>query len=265
MQSSHGMFIHLDPITGIVEPYADSVQNILKAKQIPSVTPLGSMCFHATVHLNVSGFHYQTTPAVEGRRGCKPAGYRDVRRVTARLLSNIYKKETRFVWRFCDVSEMGAQPVTIQNLQSKNSIWQWCNKTKYSHSNDDWTCYSESVIDELEEMWQKDDDNFELDVTTGIAVKAIIVNRGEMFHKQRDRITGNERWVRRILMQQSEIDKIRNDCNENCPDDMCPICICNFSENTSLPTIKLNCSHVFHQACLAPLNDKRCPMCRTPY
>jgi hypothetical protein len=258
------MFIHLDPITGIVEPYTDNVQTILKGKQIPSATHLGSMCFNATVHLNQSGAHHQTTPAWGGR-GSKPAGYREVRRVTERLLSNLYKKETSGRWRFCDSSEPGSHSVTIQNLRSKSSVWQWCSKTRYSQLNDDWICYSENVIDELEEMWQKDDNNFELDVTTGIAVKTITVNRRDMFHKQRDKITGNARWVRRILMQESEIYQIRNDRNDNCPDDMCPICICNFSENVSLPTIKLDCGHVFHQACLAPVNDKRCPMCRAPY
>ena len=264
MESSHGMFIHLDPITGIVEPYTDNVQTILQGKLIPSATYLGSLCFHATVHFNSSGAHYQTTPALGGGRGGKPAGYREVRRVTARLMSNLHKKETSGGWRFCDVSEMGSQSVTIQNLQSKSSVWQWCSKTRYSYCNDDWVCYSENVIDELEEMWQKDD-NFELDVTTGIVVKTITVNREDMFHKQKDKITGNARWVRRILMKQSEIDKIRNDCNNNCPDDVCPICICNFSENVSLPTIKLDCGHDFHQACLAPVEDKKCPLCRTPY
>lgn len=264
METSHGMFIHLDPITGIVEPYTNNVQTILRVKQIPSATNMGSMCFNATVQLNPSGAHYQTTPAWGGR-GSKPAGYREVRRVTARLLSNLYKKETSDGWRFCDSSEPGSHSIAIQNLQSKSSVWQWCSKTRYSQLNDDWICYSENVIDELEEMWQKDDNNFELDVTTGIAVKTITVNRGDMFHKQRDKITGNARWVRRILMQQSEIDQIRKDRNDNCPDDMCPICICNFSENVSLPAIKLDCGHVFHQSCLAPVNDKRCPMCRAPY
>lgn len=260
-----GMFIHLDPNTGIVEPYMNNVQTILKGKRIPSATHLGSMCFNATVHLNPSGAHYQTTPAWGGGRGGKPAGYREIRRVTARLLSNLYKKKTSGGWRFCDLSEPGSQSVTLQNLQSKSSVWQWCSKTIYSQCNDDWICYSENVMDELEAMWQKDDNDFELDVTTGIVVKTITVNRGDVFHKQRDKITGNARWVRRILMQQSEIDRIRNDRNANWSDDMCPICICNFSENVSLPTIKLDCGHVFHQACLAPVNDKRCPMCRAPY
>lgn len=257
------MFIHLDPITGIVEPYTENVQNILKLKKIPSSTPLGSMCFHAVVHLNPSGSHYQTTPALVG--GGKPSGYREVRRVTARLLSNLYKKETSIGWRFCNLLDEGAQSITIQNLQSKSSIWQWCGKMRYSKYNNNWICYSENVIKELEEMWQKDNNDFKLDVTTGIAVKTIIVNRSDMFHTQQDRITGNKRWVRRILMQQSEIDKIRRDCKENCPDDICPICICNFSENASLPTIKLECGHIFHRACLAPVIDKRCPICRTSY
>ena len=266
VESSLTMFIHLDPITGIVEPYAENVQHILKSKQIPSATPLWAMCFHATVYLNPSGAHYQTTPALVGvRGGGKSGGYREVLIVTARLLSNLYKKETSGGWRFCDSLAEGAQSITMQNLQSKIYVWQWCSKTRYSYFNDDWILYSENVIDGLEELWQKDDDDFELDVTTGIAVKTITVKRKDMFHKQRDKITGNARWVRRILMQQCEIDKIRNDCKEDCPDDMCPICMCDFAENASLPTIKLKCGHVFHQACLAPSNDKRCPMCRAPY
>jgi hypothetical protein len=265
METSKSMFIHLDPITGVIEPYTNNVQEILKRKRIPSATHLGSMCFNATIHLNQHGFHQQTTPAWGGGRGGKPAGYREVRRVTARQLSNLYKKETSGGWRFCDLSEPGSQSITVQKLKNKSSVWQWCTKTGYSQCNDDWICYSENVIDELEEMWQKDDNNFELDVTTGIVVKTIIVNRKDVFHNQIDKITGNSRWVRRISMRQSEIDRIRNDRIDNCPEDMCPICICNFSENMALPTIKLGCGHVFHQACLAPVNDARCPMCRASY
>lgn len=258
-------FYHLDPVTGIVEPYTDDVQNILKGKNIPSSIFLGSICFHATVHLRASGSHYQTTPAFGRGRGGKSIGHREVRRMTPRLLGNLYKKRTGDGWRFCSKSDIEAQSVQVHNLESKVAIWQWCSKSKYSYKNNDWYCYSEYVNDDLEEMWQRDNSDFELNVTTGITTKIVKVNRNEMFYTQQDKDTGNTRLVRRALMNEREVKILRDECKKNCPDDICAICISHFTENTSLPTCNLNCGHIFHQACLAPLKDKRCPMCRTEY
>ena len=264
--SMHGMYIHLDPTTGVVEPYSDEVQGMLKMKCVPSQTFLGSKCFNATVHLRPDGAHYQTTPPAIGPRGGKPAGYRQVRRITARLLSNLYKINTPHGWRFTSNYRDGI-PVSINSANNRVATWQWCTETSYTSDNDKWICYESNVNDALEEAWTNDGhDNFELIIPVGISNKKIIVNRANAFFRQYDTENPtNQRWVRRILMELADVQGIRDSSTQNCPDDVCAICICSYEETSMVPRRSLPCNHTFHCACLAPIIDKRCPMCRAPF
>lgn len=263
--SMHGMYIHLDPKTGVVEPYSNEIQDVLKMQNVPSDNSLGPKCFHATVHLRPEGSHYQTTPPVTGPRGeGKPSGYRQVRRITARLLSDLYKIHTLHGWRF---SSDGGVPVSIDCPINRVATWQWCTQTSYTPDNDKWVCYESNVNDDLEEAWTNGGhDNFELIIPVGISNKKIIVDRTSALFRQHDTVTPrNQRWVRRILMELADVQKIRNASIDNCPDDVCAICICSYEEASMAPRRSLPCSHTFHCACLAPINDKRCPLCRAPF
>lgn len=260
----HGMYIHMDPTTGVVEPYSNEIQDILKMKYVPSETFLGSKCFNATVHLRPDGVHYQTTPPVFGPRGGgKPPGYRQVRRITARLLSTIYKTNTPHGWRFSNNGER----MSINSPNNRVATWQWCTQTSYTPNNDKWVCYESNVNDDLEEAWTNEGhDNFELIIPVGISSKKIIVDRASAFFRQHDteRHT-NQRWVRRILMELADVQSIRDSSTHNCPDDVCAICICSYTETLMAPRRSLACNHTFHCACLAPIIDKRCPLCRGPF
>ena len=265
--SIHGMYIHLDPTTGAVEPYSNEIQDILKMKQVPSETFLGSKCFNATVHLRPEGAHYQTTPGVGGSRGGgKPPGHREVRRITSRLLNAIYKIQTPNGWRFCSDSSTGV-PVSINCPNNRVATWQWCTQPSYTPDNDKWVCYESNVNDDLEEAWTNEGhDNFELIIPVGISNKKIVVDRSSAFFRQYDtEKTTNQRWVRRILMELADVQRIRDASIENCPDDVCAICICSYEETSMAPRRSLPCNHTFHCACLAPIINKRCPLCRAPF
>lgn len=264
--SMHGTYVHLDPTTGDVEPYSREVQEILKTKPIPSDTPLGKLCFNATIHLRQDGAHYQTTPATHGPHGRgKPAGYRQIKRITGRLLSNLYKTHTPPQgWRFSTSGE----PVSIMSSSNKVATWQWCTTTYYTAENDKWVCYESNVSDDLEEAWTNEgnDGDFEVIVPVGISNKRIIVKRDDVVFRQHDVDTPrNQRWVRRILMDLLEVQRIRDCSSQNCPDDVCAICICSYTETSMIPRRTLSCNHTFHCACLAPILDKRCPLCRAPF
>ncbi len=262
----HGMFIHLDPISGVVEPYSSDIQEILKEQSTPSDIYLGSKCFNATVHLRENGAHYQTTPEISGPRGGKPGGYREVRQVTARLLSTNNKIQTSEGWRF---STRGGSPIELVALPINNRVatWQWCALPNFSPDMEDWICYESDVNDNLERAWTiEGNDNFELVIPVGITSKRIIVDRSHAFFRQQDtEISTNQRWVRRILMEETWVSRIRDSSMHNCPDDVCAICICTYTETPMISRRTLPCKHTFHCACLAPIRDKRCPLCRAQF
>lgn len=262
----HGMFIHLDPTSGVVEPYTSDIQEILKQKSIPSEIHLGSKCFNATIHLRENGAHYQTTPAIRGPRGGKPRGYREVRQVTACFLSTNHKIQTPQGWRFSTTG--GGIPIESVTLSTnKVALWQWCTLPNFSPDTEDWVCYESAVSDSLEKAWTTEGaDNFELVIPVGITNKRIIVNRSHAFFRQQDtEITKNQRWVRRILMEETLVSRMRTEAMHNCPDDVCAICICTYTQTPMIPRTTLPCNHTFHSACLAPIIDKRCPMCRAEF
>ena len=266
--SMHGMYIHMDPINGVVEPYSIEVQDILKMKSIPSDTFLGSRCFNATVHLRKDGAHYQTTPGIGGPRGGKAPGYRQVKRVTSRLLSVLYKIHTpQNAWRFSSSDGEYIVPMSLNLPINRVAMWQWCTESSVSSDMEKWVCYESNVNDDLEEAWTNEgSDNFECVTPVGITNKRIIVNRSNAFFRQQDTENPtNQRWVRRILMEMSDVQSIRDSSLHNCPDDVCAICICNYKETPMIPRRTLPCNHMFHCACLAPIIDKRCPMCRAPF
>lgn len=264
----HGMYIHMDPTTGAVEPYSIEIQEILKTKSIPSDTFLGSKCFNATVHLRRDGAHYQTTPPITGPRGCgKPPGYRQVKRITSRMLSTHYKISTPQGWRFSSNGGERIEPISINSPNNRVATWQWCTQSSFTSDMDKWVCYECNVNDDLEEAWiNEGNDDFELVIPIGISSKRIIVDRTYAFFRQHDtEIPTNQRWVRRILMEISQVQTLRDSYIHNCPDDVCAICICTYTETSMLPRRTLPCNHTFHSACLAPITDKRCPMCRAPF
>ena len=196
--SIHGMYIHLDPTTGVVEPYSNEIQDMLKMKCVPSDTFLGSKCFHATVHLRPEGSHYQTTPPVTGPRGGgKPPGYRQVRRITARLLSGLYKIHTPHGWRFASNSSDGGVPLSIVCPNNRVATWQWYTQASYTPDNDKWVCYESNVNDDLEKAWTNEGhENFELIIPVGISSKKIVVDRSSAFFRQHDtENTTNQRWA----------------------------------------------------------------------
>ena len=266
------MYIHIDPISGIVEPYTDDVQEILNNKPIPSETYLGPTCFNATVHLIQNGNHFQTTPAISMlRRGGKPPGYREVRRVTSRSASNLFKRKTTDGWRFCNDFDNNnphliKEQVVLNMPNNRVPTWQWCSVNSLSPHAQNWICYERAVNHDLEEAWASEgNDNFELIISVGITNKRIIIDRSRAFFLQEDVVTGNKRWVRRILLELADVEAQRSTSIGNCPDDICAICICTHAETPMLPRTTLPCKHTFHAACLAPLLDKRCPMCRASF
>lgn len=237
-------------------------------KSIPSDTYLGSKCFNATVHLTEDGEHYQTTPGIwtsQNRR--KVPGYRQVRRVEARLSSALYKISTPHGWRFSSTSGRPIEPMSLSMPYDRVATWQWCTGPIITSDTTTWVCYESGVNDDLEEAWATEgNDNFELVITVGITNKRIIVNRSDAFFCQQDTENPtNLRWVRRILMEMSDVQNIRDLSMHNCPDDVCAICICTYTETPMIPRKTLPCTHVFHGACLAPIVDKRCPMCRVSF
>ena len=259
--SMHGTYVHLNPDTGVVEPYSEEVQQILKTKPIPSDTHLGKTCFNATVHLRPDGAHYQTTPASTGPRGRgKPGGYRQIRRITGRLLSHLYKTHTPQGWRFSTSGEN----VSVLSSNNKVATWQWCTSTWYTAENDKWVCYESNVNDDLEEAWTNEgSDGFEVIIPVGISNKKIVVKQHHVIFRQHDvDVPQNQRCVRRVLMDISEVQRIREESSTNCPDNVCAICICSYTETSMLPRRTLSCNHTFHCACLAPIVVKRCPLCR---
>jgi hypothetical protein len=255
----------MDPVTGVVEPYSNEIQRILNMKSVPSETFLGSKCFNATVHLQEDGAHYQTTPAIRSGRGyAKPHGYRQVRKITNNLPSTLYKTHTRHGWRF---SSSSGEHVLINYPKNQVAVWQWCTEPSFTPDADKWVCYETNVNDALEIAWRNEgNDNFELVIQVGISNKRIIINRNNAFFRQHDtEIHTNQRWVRRIFMELSEVQSIRDSSSHNCPDDVCAICLCSYTETAMTPRKTLPCNHIFHHACLAPIIQKHCPLCRAPF
>ncbi len=258
-------YLHLDPVTGVVEPYSNDIQRILNMKSIPSETFLGSRCFNATVHLQEDGAHYQTTPAISSGRGYgKPPGYRQVRKITSSLPSTLYKTHTPYGWRF---SSSSGEHVLIHYPKNQVAVWQWCSEASFTADADKWVCYETSVNDALEMAWRNEgSDDFELVIAVGISNKRITINRNNAFFRQNDtKIHTNQRWVRRIFMEQSDLQCIRDSSSQNCPDGVCAICLSGYTETTMTPRKTLPCNHIFHCVCLTPIVEKRCPLCRVPF
>lgn len=249
------MFVHLDPISGVVEPYSNDIQEQLKMQCIPSDVNLGSKCFNATIHLRENGKHYQTTP---GLSGAKQPGYRQVRRVTARLISKLFKTRTEEGWRFCTDTDTHKEAIALNVPNNRVAAWQWCSIAHISPHAQHWLSYESGVNEALEEAWTTDpNENFHLIAQVNNRRTRIIIDHANAFFVQEDIATGKQNWVRRILVEIPEI--------QQHPNDTCAICICNFSETALLPHRTLPCNHTFHCECLTPMVDKKCPMCRASF
>lgn len=264
------MIVSLNPRTGVIEPYSEDIQADLRSKSVPSSTFLGSKCFQATVHLVPSGEHYQTTPLQVSRGQCvKHPGYRQVRNITTALVWQSYKVLTPNGWRFCCANHPEAQRIVFDLPNNRVHVWQWCSETTLSMDDRDWRCYESAVNQSLESIWDRlsggVDDAFDLVIPVGITTKRISVDRSHVFFQQQDLRTGNTRWVRRVQMELLDLQNIRTMALQTCPTDTCSICITEFTETPLLPRHQLRCGHWFHSACLAPLHDDRCPLCRTPF
>ena len=248
------MFVHLNPISGVVEPYSNDIQETLNSTWAGGIhyssIYLGSKCFHATVFFDRYDKHYQTTPAIQG---AKPPGYRQVRRVTN--VSTLFQHNTPMGWRFCNSDDLGAQPTVIRMPHARVPSWQWCTVTSISPNDTDWISYNTTLNDDLEEIWTTEGDNFVFVCDTN---KRIFVDRSSVFFREEDTATGNTRWVRRILVELSD-----NRKTQHSEEDVCAICICDFSDD-AMTTETLMCNHTFHCACLARLIEKKCPLCRAP-
>lgn len=260
------MFVHLDPVSGSVEPYTDEVQQILSNRPIPSQTFLGNICFNATIYLTDDGEHYQTTPAIP--QGRKQPGYREIRRVTDVSHFELFKVKTQQGWRFCNDTtiDINKKSVTLKPIHNRAATWQWCTKSFISLHEEDWMCYESFVNQDLEKQWTMHENvSFQLTFPIGITNKQIFVDRRSAFFFQEDTKSKKHRWVRRILMDQTDLQHLRTKSLKHCPDGLCSICICNYSETTMMPRKTLSCSHTFHCACLAHVINKMCPLCRTPF
>jgi hypothetical protein len=109
------MFVHLNPITGVLEPYAEEVQARLRASAVPNARVfLGNLCFQATVHLRADGNHFQTTPSFyNSRGGYKPHGYREVRLVGDDTVQ-LYITNTSDGWRFTSDPRKGVARKVVE-------------------------------------------------------------------------------------------------------------------------------------------------------
>lgn len=261
------LFVHLNPITGIVEPYTDKVQALLRASAVPSEHFLGNLCLQATVHLCTDGNHFQTTPRVRVGRSYKREGYREVRSVATGDTA-CYVTETLNGWRFSSGND--GSPVRIVMPRRRVPVWQWCTTRNISTNEVDWVAYAAAVDEKLENLCHTAlselRGQFELAVDVGVTRKIIEVDLARMYYIQRDAQTGATRWVRRILVEQDDLERERAEREAACPtDDVCAICLASFVETCDLPRTTLPCSHVFHAACLAPCVDARCPLCRASW
>jgi hypothetical protein len=254
------MFVHLNPITGVLEPYAEEVQARLRASAVPNARVfLGNLCFQATVHLRADGNHFQTTPSFyNSRGGYKPHGYREVRLVgddTAQL----YITNTSDGWRFTSDPRKG-RAVHANWVRDRVPTWQWCKTHSLSMRDADWLPYAAEVSARLEVERERAlaerRNQFELALDVGVARKVVEVDLDNMFFVQRDVRTCARRWVRRVHAKSAP------ETDPEAPDDVCAICLASFAETPALPRTTLRCTHTFHAACLAPCTDTRCPLCR---
>ena len=96
---------------------------------------------------------------------------------------------------------------------------------------------------------------------TGIVSIGLYISRCIEEHRESIRIIRrNNRSRQRINVNSLNTILL---CDE-LPDDACSICLEDFKTGDNIK--KLNCTHIFHKACLEPwLNDnnRNCPMCRT--
>lgn len=275
MPTSRGaddMFVHLNPTSGVVEPYGADVQTILRGVRTPSSTYLGPACFHATVVLETNGKHYQRTPAQLGTYLRKVSGYRDVRRVSTR--HRLYQHETPSGWRFCTSDQVGATPTAVRIPDARVVSWQWCLHQGATNSpsgrDDAWLCYDRDVTAALEEAWVKGEERvFDVVVHAGVTTKRVVVDRSNVLFYQEDTKTAKRRWVRRVCMDAADVQATSDAMVAACPVDVCAICLCDFSETPLLPHLTLPCSHTFHCACVAPLRAEvdatKCPLCRASF
>ena len=258
------MWISCDPRSGRLDAYPPCVQEKLNAwNGSTSHVDLGRMCFNATVHFNSSdGTYTQKTPGIPN---AKPPGRRSVMNATSnrvKLYVNqrqyfLYGAEDAFLdWR--DVPE----------IEDGHYVWQWCTETSLAKALDnDWIPYQPDVDSQIEEAFTTNQDSTLAQV--GTKRIQIVFDGNGPFYKQLDIDTGNRRWIRRHFLKVSQRNKIAMHLKKDVPEnELCCLCLEEFSESEYVPTTKIRCGHVMHSACFdgyKQRGSRTCPLCRQEF
>lgn len=265
------MFVSACPLSGSVVAYPPLAQERLTTAftQGKRSVDLGTDCFNATVFIDVSGNHTQTTPA----HGGKVAGHRTVRHIQVGEDVSVYLSNGRWVLH-TDHTYTDHRVVSPPSMPT-DVHWEWSLSTNLADARDvDWIPYSEDSTNYLEDGWKSAIRNEcvqNVVISVGQCEKTIAIAPGMIFFKQRDLHTNNCRWVRRSCRTRDEIRAKMQTLYGRISTlgaDVCAICTEAFVDRPEWPVKTTHCGHTFHACCLQACVLRvgtRCPLCRADF
>jgi hypothetical protein len=248
------MFASLEPRVGRrLDAYPPEISSRIERLEPNSSINLGIDLFDATIHRDESRY-WQTTPG----NAYKRPGYRDILRIDAEL---VRAYETPGGWRLYPPSlPMNERTIDVSTalvIPTLTQMWQWCAQTNLSDATErDWITYSEDDSRTIEESFQRGDTACHVQI--GLRRYEIRFTVGSMYALQVDTARNRRRHVRRTRCQPVQLDP------PPLSHPTCSLCCDDFSETPAMPWVNTPCGHVFHAACLMPIQitTNRCPMCR---
>jgi hypothetical protein len=159
--------------------------------------------------------------------------------------------------------------------------WQWCKRTNETMNLIPWeerTTGRSSIFNVLEKDWGFYTDEVDQLIQAAHAAKEphvdvilcsrqyrIMFEQNSIYAKQVDPIMRKERVVRLVYMRPSVVQQrmAGESCNLS-DDQVCPICLLQFSDTPTIQVFALPCGHQFHGMCIQNEADKnhKCPYCR---
>ena len=264
------MFVSACPLSGKIDAYPAEIQDKLRDALLNGTKSvfLGSTCFLATVHLESTGWHYQTTPPL----GSKKKGFRSVAVLPVEQTHVKVYFSSRGIWTLHPTETNCAFRMVERCDVPSEIVWEWSTIANLANCRENaWISYRSDASVILEDAWNAANrlqSAQTVDIETGLAKKRVTVEPGKAFFQQRDLHTNNLRWARRSYRTKSE-------CERKCIElkrrvsyldgEVCSICTDAYRDTAEWPVMRLSCGHSFHACCIRQCmshETTRCPLCR---